>query len=269
ADGARACGASCRQAATASPSLAREWWQRFFESPDSIPLSYFPSDRETDAEVAGICSLLQLTRQDRVLDVCCGMGRHLVRLRARGYDVVGLDYSNMMLRRAAAAAATWNVACRLVRGDAARLPFRSGSFAKVVNLFNSFGYCLSDEDNERVIREASRCLVRGGDFLLETRNKSYQLAGLPMRCAVRLPNGRRYQHYSHYDRKRRRLNTEWTEDDASGRLVHAASVRLYEMAELKRILEEAGLRLVRVFGNYHGDPFQRHNRQLILLARKA
>ena len=247
----------------------REWWQRFFESPDSIPLSYFPSERETAAEVEGVETLLRLTHEDEVLDACCGMGRHLVPLRSQGFRVVGLDYSQMMLRKARETAARAGVRCHLVRADASRLPFPSGCFTKVMNLFNSFGYSMSDEDNLRVLQESSRCLTDGGELLLETRNKLYQLAGLPTTFSVRLPGGRRLQLSSFYDRRGRRLTSEWSAPGDHEAPVYCASIRLYEVAELKAMLDASGLRLVGLYGNYRGHPFRRANRQLILHARKA
>jgi SAM-dependent methyltransferase len=58
----------------------------------------------------------------RVLDLGCGVGHDLVRLRGAGLTPVGLDPSQLALSRAHASGAP------LVRGDGARLPFRDDSF---------------------------------------------------------------------------------------------------------------------------------------------
>src|SRR6056297_483677 len=73
------------------------WWRRFFESPDSLPLSCFPEPKTTAAEVKGIETLLDLRQEMVLADICCGYGRHALPLTMRGYEVVGLDISEMML----------------------------------------------------------------------------------------------------------------------------------------------------------------------------
>ena len=57
-----------------------------------------------------------------VLDLGCGVGHDLVRLREAGLVPVGLDPSHLALTRARATGAP------LVRGEGARLPFRDSAF---------------------------------------------------------------------------------------------------------------------------------------------
>jgi len=76
------------------------WWREFFGNEDGIPLSFFPSEEDTDAEVAGLMDLLDLQPGMTVADICCGAGRHSLRLAERGLDVVGLDASDFMLAKA-------------------------------------------------------------------------------------------------------------------------------------------------------------------------
>jgi len=71
--------------------VGEDWWRRFFESSDSLELSYFPDHRETAREIQGLQRLLRLTREDLIADICCGYGRHLIPLVNLGYRVVGLD----------------------------------------------------------------------------------------------------------------------------------------------------------------------------------
>jgi cyclopropane fatty-acyl-phospholipid synthase-like methyltransferase len=62
-----------------------------------------PAER-TAAEVNGVVGLLGLAPGARLLDLCCGHGRHAVPLAQLGYRVTGLDLSRTLLARAAAAA---------------------------------------------------------------------------------------------------------------------------------------------------------------------
>jgi demethylmenaquinone methyltransferase / 2-methoxy-6-polyprenyl-1,4-benzoquinol methylase len=72
---------------------------------------------------------LALHSGTRVLDLACGTGDLSRELHSGGYEVVGLDLSEGMLH------AAHDVAAPLVVGDAALLPFATGSFEGVVSGF--------------------------------------------------------------------------------------------------------------------------------------
>ena len=91
---------------------------------------------------------------DRVLDACCGTGDLAIAARARGADVVGLDFSERMLERARRKGPQidW------VRGDVLALPFDEGSFDAV-----TVGFGVRNvEDLEAGLRELRRVLRPGG-----------------------------------------------------------------------------------------------------------
>ncbi len=244
-----------------------EWFSEFFESPDSIPLSFFPTERETEKEVAGLERLLGLQPEWLIGDSCCGAGRHVVRLRARGYRAVGLDISAMMLGLARQEAGRRRVEAALVRGDARRLPFRDGCLDVALNLFNSFGYCATDEENEQVIREAARVLKPGGQFLLETRNPQHQILFAPVRQEVKTADGQKLVVGWRYDRETRRLNSEWRRPRPD-RVVYTASIRLYQIEELRGMMARAGLEETGVYGGYGGEAFDGWERVLVWRGRK-
>ena len=244
-----------------------QWWESFFESPDSLPLSFFPTPGETEAEVEGLLRLLDLPAGSRLADVCCGTGRHLVRLLQRGYQAVGVDISAMMLGRAREEARARGLPAPLVRADARHLPFRPGCFDAVLNLFNSFGYCEADEENEQVLREAARVLKPGGQFLLETRNPQYQILFAPVRQRVQAADGSLLVVSWRYDRQRRRLHSEWRRP-RTGRVVHRASIRLYQLEELRAMLNRTGLQETGLFSGYGGEPFDGWERVVLWRGRK-
>jgi ubiquinone/menaquinone biosynthesis C-methylase UbiE len=243
------------------------WWRAFFESEDSIPLSFFPPEEETSTQVAALRRLLDLRPGQLIADICCGMGRHAVRLAAEALDVVGLDTSAMMLA-AARQAAQDDVRPLLVRGDAQRLPLRSESLDVVLNLFNSFGYFEDEAANQRVLDETARCLRPGGLFLLETRNREHQILYAPYYSEVTLADGSPAVMRCRYDRDRHTLLSTWSRPGDPEAVLHRAAIRLYGLDELADMLRHAGMTISALWGDYQGTEVQGFERMLIVLARK-
>jgi demethylmenaquinone methyltransferase/2-methoxy-6-polyprenyl-1,4-benzoquinol methylase len=91
---------------------------------------------------------------DRVLDACCGTGDLAIAARARGADVVGLDFSPRMLERARSK----EPAIEWVQGDMLALPFEDASFDVA-----TVGFGVRNvEDLETGLRELRRVLRTGG-----------------------------------------------------------------------------------------------------------
>ena len=93
-------------------------------------------------------------RGDRVLDACCGTGDLALAARARGADVVGLDFSEAMLERARAKSrdVEW------VQGDMLALPFDDASFDAA-----TVGFGVRNVDDlDAGLRELHRVLRDGG-----------------------------------------------------------------------------------------------------------
>jgi len=184
-------------------------------------------------------------------------------LLRRGYPMVGLDASSLMTSRAHAAAIGACARSCVIRGDAQLLPLADATFDVVLCLFNSFGY-LPDEANEQVLRETARCLAPGGRFLLDTRNRSYQLAQLPFSEIVPLQGGGAVWLECRHDRSRERLTSEFR-CPGTGRLLHRASIRSYSLAELEAMLARSDLRIEDTFGGYDWAPFRGDSRELLIL----
>jgi ubiquinone/menaquinone biosynthesis C-methylase UbiE len=107
-------------------------------------------------------SMLELSPNDRVLDVACGPGnfsRSFARAASEGL-VVGLDASRTMLAIAVRKTESANLA--YVRGDACGLPFRDGSFDAIC----CFAALYLIQEPTRALDEIARVLAPGGRVAL-------------------------------------------------------------------------------------------------------
>jgi SAM-dependent methyltransferase len=239
-----------------------EWFEQWFGEEYH---ALYPHRDEEDAgrAVALIRDVVPWESGARILDLACGPGRHAAELARWGGQVVGFDLSRAMLRRAGQ-----RTGAALVRGDMRALPFRDGSFALAVNLFTSFGYFLSDDENRRVVQQVAHALAPGGHFVLDYLNAEQVRRSL--RAQRPSANGERRSEV----RVTRRLG-------ADGRFVikeielrdegrrFEERVRLYGPDELAALLTNAGLRVVARFGDYEGAAPGPDAPRVILVAARA
>jgi SAM-dependent methyltransferase len=95
------------------------------------------------------------TGSGALLDLGCGTGSYSVALAERGWKVTGVDISEDMLRRARSRGV------RVVRADAAALPFADASFDAAVSIFTHTDF----DDFAAALREVARVLREGAPFV--------------------------------------------------------------------------------------------------------
>lgn len=264
------------------PSRPSEWFKEAFK--DDYRLLY--AARTTDqarAEVERIVAELDVSAADRVLDLCCGHGRHLDAFRRLGIPAVGVDLSMQLLaayaRRDAGLEGEERPAGRtpLVRADMRALPF-SGVFDVVANFFTSFGYFEAEEDHATAARELARALRPGGRFSMDLMNPEVAIHTLNPHSERRVEpfdvvERRRYDARTRRIEKHMELRYRPDEESAGDASlgVHRSyheSVRVFSRSEITALLEGAGLEVERALGDFAGAPYDAGSPRLIVLGRK-
>ena len=101
-----------------------EWWEGFFDE-RYLKVGFAPiSARKTLADTRFIAKVLSLRKGAKILDVCCGIGRHVIELASIGYRVTGVDLSDAYLKIAAERARKRKQRVTFERGDIRKLPHR-------------------------------------------------------------------------------------------------------------------------------------------------
>ena len=226
---------------------------------------YAHRDRE---EAARTLSALDpwLPRGGRILDVACGMGRHLEVLIGRGIPAVGLDRSAALLDHAPE-----TIRGHLVRGDMRRLPFPDRMFLGLLSLFTSFGYFGTREAHEDLLSEFARVSLPRGRLVLDVANPPHVLRTLRP-ASERAVEG-------HTAEERRCVEHRGDETivvktvritDASGQSVasYCEEVSLYERDALIVMLDRTGWIEIKSLGNYEGDAWSPEAPRLIMVAER-
>ena len=247
----------------------RPWYVDFFDG-DYLRIfsPVLPAER-TAAEVNAVVERLGLAPGARLLDLCCGQGRHAVPLAQLGYQVTGLDLSRPLLDQAAALAAAHGQHVGLVQADMRRLPFAGASFDAVLNLFNAFGYLEDDAQDELVLAEVARVLRPGGRFLQELANREALVRGWHDSDVVRHDDGLVVLQERTLDLRTSRDLVRYTLLHPDGRRTTAGhAIRLYTLTELAAMLGRAGLELLEADGDLDGGPLELDSSFVVTLSAR-
>ncbi len=163
--------------------LGADWWRDLFNA------TYLKTDADvvenaecTAHEVDELILAASLAPSDRVLDLCCGQGRHTLELVQRGYsNVTGVDQSRHLLRVARSRARKANLVVRFLEGDARNLTLPDRTFDCVAILGNSFGYFDRADDDLAVLKGARRTLKAGGRLVLDVTDGAWMRANFAAR----------------------------------------------------------------------------------------
>lgn len=246
-------------------SRRRPWYETAFAR-DYLERYQHRSDEAARAELPFLLSALSLPRGARILDLCCGAGRHARALASAGYDVVAIDLSADLLRVARARSRGLRIAWR--RADMRHLPLADCSVDGVINIFTSFAYFPRDAENARVLVEVARVLKPGAPFVMDYLNLRATLAALTSASEKTIGTMHLIERRRFDVRRRRLVKTIRTVEGRSTRLLRE-SVRAYTPRELAALFSRAGLDVVARYGDLSGARFlPATSPRCVLVARK-
>lgn len=246
---------------------SNDWWRTYFDQ-DYLAFHRDRPFRDVDEEIQLLEKVLGPGRGRRLLDACCGPGRHAHPMAERGWRVTGVDQSAAMLELAReAASAKGGPLPEWVRADLT-LPFANSGFDAAVCLFTSFGYCAEDDRNQSLLFTIHRALRPDGIFVLDVANRDF---------LVQHPYAIRnwWRRGEEYILEETTLSPVTSIATTRNVLVSRKGVReseyrirLYSLHELVRMMVEAGFEITSAFGNFPEVPISPTSPRIILIAKK-
>ncbi len=259
------------------------WWDnsggffgRHYMLGDDSAEGYLPQretlEQRTAREVDGIERLLALEQNSFILDIPAGYGRHSLELARRGHFIRGIDINEEHLAAARMTQQAQGIKhVDFFKYDMRELPWTfHNAHDAVINMFYSFGFFETDEENEQVMHEFNAALKIDGKLLLYTdvspeiiENGAYKL-----RERRTLRDGVLYID-EQYDAATKRVNGTWTvHTQGIQTKLTPYSVRIYSAKEFEEMAIRNGFIDVHFFGSFNGAPFTSKSAELIMTARK-
>ena len=247
------------------------WYVRFFKRDYLRVYGHTLAEDRTELETQFVINALGLLPQHKVLDLCCGQGRHSLALARTGLDVTGADLSEEMLSLAHTGAVESGVSAEFLRVDMRSLPDEmSGEFDAVINMFSSFGYLESEDDDQRVLHQIAKVLKPGGKVLMDLLNREWVIINNePYEWRVHDDGTVVLEHRElHLDVSINHLTYMEIAPDGTRRELSDLKMRLYTLTEMIKMLGVAGLKMERVYGGFRGEDYSVDTRRMILVAVK-
>jgi len=241
------------------------WYKDWFDS-DYYLKVYEHRDQE-DAQKLGelILQFVNLNSSASILDAACGAGRHSKFFASLGYKVVGFDLSKSLLKIAAKELKEKKYNINFIKADLRHIFFKI-KFDLVINLFTSFGYFKSDEENFAFCKNIYQSILKDGYYVLDYFNKDFLEMNLTSQSIKtfkdfnlseerKIKNGR--------VEKKITIQLDGIENH------YYESVKLYSLEFIRDNFEKIGYKLFKAFGDYQGNEFSRkESPRLILFFQK-
>ncbi len=232
-------------------TIKKSWYKDWFADERYLALYRHRNDVEAGKLLDLIEKTVAPSKDAAILDLACGAGRHSIAFAKRGYQhITGVDLSATLITKAREAAEAAGVSVRFIESDMREF---TGKYDLIVNLFTSFGYFESDDDNAIVLNRVASALNDGGYFVIDYFNATQVAAKLEPHTHKTLPGGEEVEEWRAIDNGRVNKSIIITKDGVPKN--YCESVRLFTYDELRALIEQASMTLVAVFGNYDGDPF--------------
>jgi ubiquinone/menaquinone biosynthesis C-methylase UbiE len=245
--------------------MSTEWFEGFFSGIAAEMWSRCMPQEATRAEVDFLKRALKCKRGARILDVPCGNGRHSLELARRGYKVTGLDLSSEFIESARRAAKAQGASVEWICADMRSLKRRS-EFDGALCFGNSFGY-MGHDDSRAFLKSVFRALKPGARFVLQAGAAEVVLPRFREREWAQVGDIMFLEH-NEYSPELSCVETTFTFIQNTKVETRRGRQFLYTAAEIRRMLEEAGFKMVGLYGGLKDEPFRIGNNDMLYVVSK-
>jgi SAM-dependent methyltransferase len=240
----------------------KQWFEAWFDTSYYHSLYKNRNDEEAQLFIQAIVDHLGINANIRILDLACGKGRHAKYLNSLGMDVTGVDLSQNSIQFAQQFS---NERLQFHVHDM-REVLNLGNFDIVLNLFTSFGYFDSLDENLKVLNAIHTILPENGILLLDFFNATKVISNL---CPfeIKTEDGIDFHIRKEYDGKHIFKHIEF--QDNNEKYHFTERVQALKKEDFIELLNQSAFELKSVHGNFQLEEFnEEHSDRCIIIAQK-
>lgn len=253
------------------------WYHTFFHGLPQDAWKAAQTEEQTQLDLELLVESLDFGPDSRLLDVFCGYGRHALPLARMGARVTGVDISEEYIAELQTVATKEQLPLATALGDFLTIPRAdlapNGMYDAAYCLGNSFSF-FPKETMLVFLTRIAGLLKPGGRFLAHTEMIAESI----------LPDyqGRTWQPIQdetgqsilflveqEYHPRESRIDSHLTYVRGGSTQTRLAQHYVYTLAELSRLVVDAGLTVIDCYGTIEGEPFALGDEGLWLLAKRT
>lgn len=240
-----------------------EWFETWFDTNYYHTLYKHRDETEAERFISNLLEHLNLKDGARCLDLACGKGRHSLFLNKNNLNVTGLDLSSNSIEQAKSME---NDTLKFDVHDM-REVYHSEEFDTILNLFTSFGYFDSNEENLKVLKSVHEMLKDNGVLVIDFLNAKKAISNL-VSSEEKEIDGINFEIARSYDGNHIHKNIQFVDE---GKEFHFSErVQALVKKDFEYLLEKSGFCIENVFGDFDLSPFNEStSNRLIIIAKKA
>lgn len=239
---------------------SENWFSTWFDTPYYHILYKNRNDEEAQTFMDNITHYLNMPENGTILDLACGKGRHSIYLNKLGYNVTGVDLSENSI---AIAAASSNETLQFKTHDM-REPMNE-TYDAVFNLFTSFGYFDTHEDNIKTLKAIKESINEYGFGVIDFFNADFIIENLVAEETKEIEditfNIKRYV-------ENKKIIKEIRFEDKGESFFFTEKVSAFTLADFEEMMEEAGIYLLEIFGDYKLRKFYKSQSERLIMIFK-
>ena len=239
-----------------------DWFASWFNTSYYHTLYKHRNDDEAEAFITHIVEALHIKKGEKVLDVACGKGRHARFLSSFGLDVTGIDLSEESIK---AARKHEHHALQFEVHDMRKV-YKENSFDVVTNMFTSFGYFDDEADDQTALQAMADALKPGGQLVFDFINAHRAIENL-------VPAESKEIDGINFD-IRRSVQDNFiikdiiVKDGSKAEQAYQERVKALMVSDLRSLMAQAGLTIMKQWGDYHLNGFDANTSPRVILVAK-
>lgn len=239
---------------------SENWFSTWFDSPYYHILYKNRNEEEAQVFMDNITHYLNMPENGTILDLACGKGRHSIYLNKLGYQVTGVDLSENSI---AIANESSNETLQFKTHDM-REPMNE-TFDAVFNLFTSFGYFDTYEDNIKTLKAIKDSINEYGFGVIDFFNADFIIENLVAEETKEIDditfNIKRFV-------ENKKIIKEIRFEDKGESFFFSEKVSAFTLSDFEAMLEDAGIYLLEIFGDYKLRKFYKTQSERLIMIFK-
>lgn len=239
---------------------SENWFNTWFDSPYYHILYKNRNEEEAQVFMDNITNYLNMPENGTILDLACGKGRHSIYLNKLGYQVTGVDLSENSI---AIATESSNESLRFKTHDM-REPMNE-TYDAVFNLFTSFGYFDTYEDNIKTLKAIKESINEYGFGVIDFFNADFIIENLVAEETKEI-DGITFNIKRFVENKK--IIKEIRFSDKGESFYFTEKVSAFTLSDFESMMEEAGIYLLEIFGDYKLKKFYKTQSERLIMIFK-